>query len=100
MLQAQKQEQEIIDREKKRKERPDETLVKNGFPFLAKSYLISCSFSFINFLKFLDFPFIVSSAISLSCPLNEFLKPSLASFSASIKVCKCAINKFIAPSLI
>jgi hypothetical protein len=31
MLQAQKQEQEIIDREKMRKERPTETLVKNTF---------------------------------------------------------------------
>jgi hypothetical protein len=31
MLQAQKQEQEIIDREKMRKERPTETLVKNAF---------------------------------------------------------------------
>jgi Fe-S cluster assembly iron-binding protein IscA len=50
-------------------------------PLTAKSVLISCSLSFISLLKFLDFPLIVSRAISL--PLNPFLKVSLASLSAS-----------------
>jgi hypothetical protein len=42
-----------------------------SLPFLAKSVLISCSLSFISLLKFLDFPLIVSSAISL--PLIPFV---------------------------
>jgi hypothetical protein len=41
-----------------------------------------------NIIKFLDFPLIVSSAISL--PLKPFLNVSLASLSASNKVSKCS----------
>jgi hypothetical protein len=54
--------------------------------------------TFISLLKFLDFPLMTSSAISL--PLKSFLKLSLASLSASIKVSKCSINNFMALSLI